>query len=212
MAFNNTLKYFSLKKADTLNEDEKQSLEYVIEYVSKLVRGGYDSREDIIYYVKDAIASEGVKNVKAKKLVNNTIKALIEEQASWPAETSYQKLSKAMKELEAEGIIARENFSCCMNCGNAEIGDEITDFEKSGKSAKGYVFFHEQATEHATEGYEINFVYGCYPFELPEEEHVKIGQILADKMIEAGFKVDWNGSLSKCVMVDVKWQRRWRET
>ena len=52
-------------------------------------------------------------------------------------------LNRAFAALEEEGIIARQNFTCCGTCASAEIWDEIDD----SREWKGYVYFHQQDTE-----------------------------------------------------------------
>jgi len=196
---------------DQFYPTSEQSLEYVAEYTRGLVRSGYHFREDILFYVADAIKDEGLKNTEAKTVVELEINKLIQEQATWPSVTDYDKLINAMKRLESKGIVARENFTCCGTCGQAEIGGEIEKCRSEGKEIDGYVFFHEQGTESAVEGYGINFSYGSAIKEASDEDHVAIGKLLADEMRTAGLKVDWNGQLSMCVMVDLDWKRPWKE-
>ena len=49
--------------------------------------------------------------------------------------------------LEEEGVIARQNFTCCGTCASAEIWDEIDD----SREWKGYIYFHQQDTESLAE-------------------------------------------------------------
>lgn len=62
--------------------------------------------------------------------------------------TDPERLTAAFRALEASGITARENFTCCRGCGMAEIGAERED-------ARGFVFFHAQVVEHAGVGHEV---------------------------------------------------------
>ena len=52
-------------------------------------------------------------------------------------------LNRAFAALEEEGVIARQNFTCCGTCASAEIWDEIDD----SREWKGYIYFHQQDAE-----------------------------------------------------------------
>lgn len=176
------------------------------DYARKLVRGGYDTREEIVEIIAKYAADEKLAELNSRQLVDTEIKALKIEQASWSPLTDYDRLETAMRVLEEKEIVVRQNFTCCMTCGHAEIGDEIETFEAGGRKARGYAFFHQQATEHALEGYEINFAYGAAT---EGEDAISIASEVADAMRRAGLKVDWNGKDTMCVMVGVDWKRRW---
>jgi hypothetical protein len=183
--------------------------EHVAKAARRLVRGGYDSREDIIETVNDRIADLQIEGLSAIELVDAEISSLVEESASWPPVTDYDRLIDAFTRLEEEGIVMRENFTCCGTCGAAEIGYEIDFYREQGKLAVGYGFFHQQGTESAVDGYDLNFSYGSTVQDATGASDIAIGKRLADEMLKAGLKVDWNGELRMCVMVGVKWQRRW---
>ncbi len=174
-----------------------------------LVRGGYRNREQIIEYVKEYISDEQINGLNAGGLVDAEIGALIEESSSWPPITDYDRLIYAFTRLEEEGIVMRENFTCCGTCGHAEIGYEIDFYREQGRLAVGYAFFHQQGTDSAVDGYDLNFSYGSTVQDATGASDVAIGKRVADEMRKAGLKVDWNGELTMCVMVGVKWQRRW---
>jgi hypothetical protein len=184
------------------------TVEYVRNFARSLVRGGYDTREDIIAFVA-TMAEEDKLGIDAREMVHSEIAALKREQATWPAVTDYDRLETAMSALEDRGIVARQNFTCCMTCGSSEIGDEIDSYNATGRRARGYVFFHMQATEHAVEGGGINFAYGSADRNASSDDDVAIGAELADSIRRAGLQVDWNGKIEMCVMVGLDWKRRW---
>ena len=180
-----------------------------IDLARERVRGGYESRSEIISSVQDVIRPNYLTHRDIVKIVDKQIKILLKEQASWPAVTDYDRLHLTMLELDQKGIVAREDFSCCGTCGAAEIWDEIDEARSNGLNVRGYVFFHQQGTESAVDGGSINFSYGSAVEDASEADKVAIGQELADAIRSAGLNVDWDGQLSMCVMVDVDWKRRW---
>jgi hypothetical protein len=193
-------------KAVAPSSSDADVLADVREYVTTSVRGGYQSRDEIIESGNEMASDEGLDDVDIAALVDTAIADLQRESSTWPAVTDYDRLATALDALERKGIIARQNFTCCMTCGHTEIGDELEQFEQAGGVARGYVFFHQQATERVVDGGDINFAYGSVLEDVGSEA---IAAELADELRNVGLEVDWNGESSMCVMVNVDWKRRW---
>ncbi len=145
----------------------------------------------------------------AARIVDAEFHALRAEQATWPEVTDNDRLDAACAALSEHGIVVRQNFTCCGSCRNYEVVDEVRLEEGNGRTVRGYAFFHKQGTEGAIDGHTLNFSDGSVKPDATKDDHVSIGRILAEKMEAAGLKVDWNGRLSMCVMVDLDWKRRW---
>jgi hypothetical protein len=183
----------------SFNDDVGQFARY-------LVRGGYDSREEVVNSVRDYATDGKPQSFDAEQIVDAEIALLKSDEATWPALTDFDRLQKAIVALEGNGIVTRQNFTCCQTCGHAEIGEEIERFELAGNHARGYAFFHQQATESAVDGRDINFAYGTVG---DQHSAVEIAKEVADSMRAAGLRVKWNGKDTMCVMVGMDWKRRW---
>src|SRR5829696_3480732 len=109
------------------------------------------------------------------------------------------RLDAAFAELEGVGVVARQHFTCCQTCGNAEIGAEIEET----LGARGYVYYHVQDTESAAEGHGLCLCYGSV-----EGEPASIGHEIVQALQRNGLQVSWNGEVSKRIEVDLRWQRR----
>ncbi|MEH1014440.1 hypothetical protein V6U90_15165 [Micromonospora sp. CPCC 206060] len=118
-------------------------------------------------------------------------------EASWPPVTDCDRLDAAFAELNRAGIVARQDFTCCGSCGEAEIGAELSDADE------GYVFFHAQDTERAAEGGALWLRYGT-----TEGPATPVGQRVADTLTRHGLPVDWNGDPGRAIRVPLTWQRR----
>ena len=171
-----------------------------------LVRGGYSARNQIVESVRDYAEDQKYRKFDAEKIVASEIAALKVDEAAWPDFTDYDRLLEAIVRLEGNGVVMRQDFTCCQTCGHAEIGEEIRNFETTGRQARGYAFFHQQATESVVDGGDINFAYGAVG---GQATALEIAKNVADAMRSAGLKVDWNGKTSMCVMVELDWKRRW---
>ena len=178
------------------------------------VRGGYeeiDEIEEILFELTEdfeTAMSERDRRVEVRQALVTAVQALVDEQESWPVLTDYDRLELAMDTLEDNGVVARQNFTCCGNCGAAEIGTEIEDYEAMGHQARGYVFFHQQDTESAVEGHGLYFSYGAAHSEL-DAAHIAIAQELFDLLQAVGLKPHWDGKIDHRVGVVLDWKRRW---
>lgn len=65
----------------------------------------------------------------------------------------------AFEELNANGVVARADFSCCGTCASGEIWDERDD----SRHWKGYVYFHQQDTSRLVEDGTTYIGYGAFP-------------------------------------------------
>ena len=186
----------------------------IVAYARNWVRGGYMTRADIITEIGAMAEEEGIAPdlFDAESLVDLEIRELRAEQRHWPAVTDWDRLDAAMEALEMKSIVARQDWTCCGNCGVAEIGAELDRFEEKGVRARGYAFFHQQDTESAVEGSGIYFNYGhALEYDAPEKSRA-IGWEVVEAMKGAGLKPQWDGDLGQRVFVPLDWKRRWVES
>jgi hypothetical protein len=132
--------------------------------------------------------------------------AQLDLQRQWPAVTDCDRLDRAFGDLNRSGIVARQNFACCTNCGHVEIGAEIDAAEKSGAKVIGYTFYHFQGTECAVELGDLYLAYSDLKGE--EEASVRAGRSIVDTLERHGLTVEWNGSFKQAILVKLTWQRR----
>jgi len=174
----------------------------------------YDVMMEILFELcEDMLDDEDVKLPKDKEYVKDFLATLIEgiilaaekecieEEKNWPDVTDCDKLTSAFMELDEEGIVARENFSCCGTCGSSEIHDEAK------KHHFGYVFYHVQDTESAQETGSLYLGYGHVG--LAKKSSVEIAKMIVDKLKSFGLDVVWNGKTNTRILVqNMKWQKR----
>jgi hypothetical protein len=117
------------------------------------------------------------------RVADDQFAAHLGEQASWPTVTDSDRLTMAFRDLDMAGIVAREMFACCQNCGHAEIRDEW----KAGEKPRGYVFYHQQDAEAGAEGQGVYLAYGGFD-----------QAVVAAEVVEAlrgrGLDAVWSGS------------------
>jgi hypothetical protein len=135
--------------------------------------------------------------------------ALAEHRAaeqSWPDLTDCDRLDAAFAALEEEGIVARQNFTCCGTCGASEIWDEIEAAQNEGVAVEGYAFFHMQDTESAVEGHGLYLNYGACA--QGEDAAVAIGHRIVAALEAQGLATDWDGRIEQRIGISMEWKKR----
>ncbi|MEV8428390.1 DUF6891 domain-containing protein [Streptomyces chartreusis] len=171
--------------------------------VRVLLRCGYDDRAALAEAAEEYLVdgdNRPVSAAQARELVDRLWLEHLDEQAAWEGVTDPERLTAAFRALEAGGITARENFTCCRGCGMAEIGAERED-------ARGFVFFHAQVVEQAAEGHGLALYYGG--FDGSEETTASIGHEVVAALDAAGLSTQWDGSPGTSIGVTpLDWRRR----
>ncbi|QMU74662.1 hypothetical protein GXW83_01560 [Streptacidiphilus sp. PB12-B1b] len=120
-----------------LDDEEREQVE---SRVREVILGGYTTRAELAELAEEYLVTKDrrpVSPAQAEQLVRRLWLERVEEQADWNGETDPERLTRAFAALEAEGVTARENFTCCRSCGQAKIGAEAEP------GARGFVYFHQ---------------------------------------------------------------------
>lgn len=173
------------------------------------VAEGFSTRNDIVgRFTEDPDEEEygEVDDALVEKLVDQAVRAHHAKQAKWTTPTDCDKLDAAFKALERNGVVARQNFTCCSNCGEAEIGGEMAEVKGRGRKVIGYAFYHMQDTQSAVDGGSIYIKYGAS--EITDDNTRMIGRKIAAALTAAGLKPDWDDDPNTAIRVKLKWRKR----
>lgn len=173
------------------------------------VAGGFLELDDLVDRAVDALDGEADPvqlNAAASRLAEVTFASHLRAQANWPAVTDCDRLDAAFYELERRGIVARQNFSCCLDCGSSEIWGEVERARLEGRTVHGYTFYHEQDTERAVHGGGLSLAFQS--IEREDEATARVGREVAQVLRAHGLDYDWNGSGSTRLRVLMDWKRR----
>ncbi|GAA5214807.1 DUF6891 domain-containing protein [Streptomyces thinghirensis] len=186
-----------------LPDDVREKVE---QCVRERLRCGYDSRQVLAEIAEDHLVGgehgeRPVSKDQAWRLVDRMWLERLAEQEAWGAVTTDpDRLTRVFETLDAAGITARENFTCCRGCGTTEIGAER-------EGARGFVFFHQQSTEGAAEGYGLALHYGG--FDGSENTTTAVGHEVVAAFTAAGLSTEWNGDPGKAITVTpLDWRKR----
>ncbi|GAA4634054.1 hypothetical protein GCM10023196_074070 [Actinoallomurus vinaceus] len=157
--------------------------------------------EECVDYLDTAPDSDLVAEA-ATEIAKEEFAAYLADQATWPDVLDTDRLFQAFQDLEAAGIVARADFTCCQNCGVTEIGGEVPE----GTETRGYTFCHRQDVEAAVEGSALYLSYGA--FDGDDAAATRIGEEVAATLRRHGLAPKWNGDLATRISVSMTWRER----
>jgi hypothetical protein len=187
----------------------EETLADIKRYVENMTRSGFHSKPDIIKSTLEVFCDDAPSDIllpHVEEMAREATEKLLCEQRSWPDITDCDRLDDAFAELTQSGIVCRQDFSCCGNCGVAEIGQEMETERRKGIEVFGYAFYHMQDTESAAAGYGLYLNYGST--EHSETASVEIGNRIVETLERHGLKTNWNGRLEARIGVAIDWKRR----
>ena len=114
------------------------------------------------------------------------------------------RLTNAFKLMRKAGLLARQNFSCCSNCGGYELATKAVELKKAGKIVNGCAFYHSQSNADKRNGQDFYITYGVLDttefgeIGLPT---VEVGKIVSSCLTKVGVQWEWNGDPTKNIKV-----------
>ena len=197
------------RPANAANDAKYDALDDMRSYVRRDVASAFYDRAQILQNAEDAFEGEldaGVLRKEAAIAVDQALAEHLADQSTWPLITDCDRLDAAFADLEAEGIVARQNFTCCGTCGAAEIWDEAKALEDLGTPVEGYAFYHMQDTEGAVEGDGVYLNYGGA--DGSDEAAVAVGRRIVRQLEAHGLTTEWNGDIRQRIALSLDWKRR----
>jgi hypothetical protein len=184
-----------------LDADDHEELE---RRVREELVGGYASRAELAELAEEYLVTDDrrpVSREQATALADRMWLERVAEQVTWQGETDPERLTRAFTVLDEAGITARENFTCCRNCGQSEIGGE------GGPDARGFVYFHSQCTDSAAAGHGLMLLYGG--FDGSSETTAAIGHEIVAALEAVGLDTEWDRDPERVITVTpLDWRRR----
>ncbi|MEU6012009.1 hypothetical protein [Streptomyces sp. NPDC047453] len=184
-----------------LDEAEHEELD---KRVREVLSGGYASRAELAELAEEYLVTSDrrpVSGEQAQVLVDRLWLERVAEQAAWQGETDPERLTRAFTALREAGITARENFACCRNCGQSEIGGA------GEPDARGYVYFHTQCTDSAAAGHGLMLLYGG--FDGSSQTTAAIGHEVVAALEAVGLHTEWDRDPDRALTVTpLDWRRR----
>lgn len=195
-------------RPDDPGTHHRDAVENVTAYVHDAIWAGFeplDSLREIAFERAEEDGFEGDAEAFVDALIAEQLAAKHAAERDWPAVTDCDRLDAAFAALEAGGVVARQNFTCCQTCGHAGIQDEMADAART-HDVHGYVFFHEQDTESAVAGSDLYLAYGAK--DGAGHDLLQVGHEVCNALRDAGLSPLWDGDADSRIRVPLRWQRR----
>lgn len=179
------------------------------DHVRREVAGGYYD-DDAILTNAHALFGDDLPADQLRHAASAALRAALADhraaERDWHDATDCDRIDAAFAALEAQGIVARQNFTCCGTCGASEIWDEIEAAQADGVAVQGYAFFHMQDTDAAVDGHGLMLHYGAC--EGGEAASIAIGHRVVAALEAQGLVTCWDGALRQRIGVPMDWKRR----
>lgn len=186
---------------------------YALETMNKLILGGFRAPEDIAQDVlEDCFLPHDITGDDAIWFGQEVARAWVaklKDEKTWPAETDVDKLDSAFAELRAAGIIALHQAGMEPSDGLTEVSEEYEAAGAEASGVTGYCFYHQQDVERAIEGHGLLIAFG--DIDGDPVKGVEIGRRVARAIEQSGLQPSWDGSIDRCIGVDLRWQKRYRQ-
>ena len=101
--------------------------------------------------------------------------------------TFKQLLNSAFKTFDKVGIVAKQDFTCCLTCGNSEIDNHFRP------DSVGYTFYSAQDYEDLRMNDNVYLAFSSWDGN--EEKSKEVGFIIKKHLESHELNVDWNGDV-----------------
>ncbi|MCV9964187.1 hypothetical protein OIU34_20085 [Pararhizobium sp. BT-229] len=178
----------------------------------QMIYGGYMTVDEVIDFVfdeaKDSIYEEVTRDGIAV-LVREAFAKKLEEEASWPAVTDFDRLTAVFDELNANGYICLHHPSSTFTSSSyeAKLEWERQGGKESGKI--GALFYHTQDVDRAVDRGEMSI--GYYSFADDDDdrsEDAKVAAAAMEAFAKHGIAATWDGNPNRRIFLTIDWKRR----
>lgn len=138
------------------------------EIVQRHVKEGFRERIEIVEQSLCELVEDTPRQQLLRLIEHMTDEALAchyKEERRWASLTDCDRLDRAFAAMEEAGIVTRQHFSCCNNCGHKEITMEArrqAHLSKGGAAIRGYAFYHRGDTERAAKSGILYITFGAF--------------------------------------------------
>jgi hypothetical protein len=188
----------------TLMADEALALKVIRHYVWS---GLYDT-DEIAELVDESMAEPGQLDPNwLRAEIDKAVRKKRNEDERWPATTDCDRLDEVFEALEDQGIIALQDAGYTQDNGLDDVTEIYHEAGGEESDIVGYCFFHGQDLERVMRSGKLFLTYGDILGD--DDKGTEIGQRIKRAFEEAGFTIEWNGSIkSRLLVKDFCWQRR----
>jgi hypothetical protein len=178
-----------------------------MEYIRSYVRYGFYKPAEIEQILFQDVFDGAFPRERLRELIKAEVELQQVEQRSWPKVTDCDRLDRAFRALEAEGILALHNAGMEPSDGMTEVTERYHAAGGATSRIVGYCFYHRQDIDYALKLAELGLAFGAISGD--RRRGVEIGERVRRALLAAGLQVSWTGSIEdKLTITAFRWQRR----
>lgn len=186
------------------------------ERILDLVGSGFHPDADIEWMITDEhldpdeLTAEDRAWVKAETARACAAKRAAE--ATWPAQTEYDRLEAVFAQLRGEKIIALHRAGNTLSDGHDDVREAWRAAGRATSGIHGCCFYHAQDLARAMHGGRLHLAFsgGMIPdVEQREANSQAVGHRIVALLLAAGFGAKWSGNINERIEVDIgQWRKR----
>jgi hypothetical protein len=178
--------------------------EYILEVIRKCIWSGFYTPDEVDIVIDD-ILEEDADEEMLRAAVASEIARKSEAEKSWPDITDCDRLDSLCEILENRGILFLQNAGYTISEGHQEAFELLSSLPEH--NFIGYCFYHAQDVDQALDNNKLYLAFEHVDGDIPET--LKVGQILREELVRAGYTVNWNGEPNCRISINIDWKRRY---
>lgn len=175
-----------------------------------MVRGGFDSHEEIVDFIAEVMAEENnVTNIEPliEHIVDQSFGRHYEQEQTWDAPTDCDKLDEVVENLREAGIVFQVTTGCCSRCALEKVLSDIDEMS-GGTEVMGYAFSYRHDIADALRENVLHVSFSALE-DGDDEGDEAIGESVVAALKEAGLEPEWSGDPSTRIRVsNFVWRKR----
>ncbi len=169
--------------------------------------GEYDADEIPLLIEDNLGVDDEVDEDWLSDVIETEVAAKRAAEQTWPAVTDWDRLDRAFRVLQSQGVIALHMAGYTQSDGLEEVEDEYQEAGGKKSNYAGHCFYTEQDQEGAVEG--SGMYIGCGHLSGDDAKGIAVAHLLRAALEAEGLSVEWDGTIKTRLLVkDFRWQRR----
>jgi hypothetical protein len=184
--------------------------------IHDLVWGGFHAAAEIEEVITDEYLDPDTLNDEDRDWINTEVlgqyRAKRDAEATWPAQTEYDRIDGVFEKLRSEKYIALHNAGNTLSDGHDDVQELWRAAGRFESGIRGCCFYHSQDLDRAVHSGKLNLAFSGAMIpetEQREDNSRAVARHIVGLLRAAGFTAEWNGDLHTRIEVDVGvWRKR----
>jgi hypothetical protein len=180
----------------------------ILDWVRSFVWSGENDPDEVALMIQDQFGEDDeVDEDWLKKAIHQEFAAKRKAETTWPEVTDCDRLDRAFKTLERQGVIALHMAGFTQSDGLHEVEETYREAGGEKSTYAGHCFYTTQDQERALDGGGLYIGFGHLSGD--DAKGVEAGLVVRAALEREGLNVEWDGTIQKRILVKgFQWQRR----